>query len=333
MIKYFKYELRKNLYTIGCIAVIASILYLVPILTVRREEFETFCNLAEISVIGGILAVGLPTWLFKYRTKRRIVDLYFALPLSHSKIMIVKYLLGLVMIFAPYTAAYWLGALVSIAKGSELMHGIWYVPQYFASLLPIYFLYAISTFAFTRANRANDGGMFIVFWFFAPALAVLFILFVVNDWGDFYYPYLFLPSTPLDITTSYFISRILDSANSPLVAQDTAAMAVGFTFTGLMAAGATVGTVFSERFFKGESAGQISDSWFGYKVMITYYTVCILALLPLSSSLIYIFVVMVIVGEYLLTAAYRRTLKIGKNQVIIFGASILAGIILSLILH
>lgn len=332
MIKYFKYELKKNLYTIGCITVIAAILYLAPILAVRKETFESFCNLAEISVIGGMLAVFLPTWLFKYRTKRRVVDLYFALPLSHSKIFIVKYLLGLVMVFAPYTVAYWLGALAVIGKAHAFIHGVWYVPQYFASLLPIYFLYAISSFAFSRANRANDGATFIIFWFFAIPMAVLVILYVFADYGSFYYPYFFLPSTPLDVTTTVFQSKIMGT-EAVDYSQEKAALITGFTFTALMAAGATVGMVFSEKFVKGESAGQISDSWFGYKVMIPYYTVCILALIPLSTSLVYIFVVMVIIGAYLLTAAYRRTLKIGKNQVIIFGASILAGIILSLLFH
>ena len=98
---------------------------------------------------------------------------------------------------------------------------------------------------------------------------------------------------------------------------DYAVMAIGFTLTGLMAAGATVWVMLTEKSAKGENAGP-------------FYTVSILSMIPLHS-LMYIFVILVIIGAYLLTSYYRRTLKISKNQIIILGASILSGIILSLI--
>lgn len=327
MRSYFVYELKKNAYTLGCITLILTILYLLPLLTMYREDFASFNNLAEISAIGGLLALALPCRIFKYRTTRRSVDLYYALPLSHTKIFITKFLFGLVMVYLPYTVAYWFGALVAIAKAGDVINAVWYVPQYFASVLPIYCIYALTTFAFTRANTAKDGIMFILFWASAAGMVVLVILDLFADYSSFYYPYYFLPYAPLDSATSYFMRKISERVYTE---PDYAVMAIGFTLTGLMAAGATVWVMLTEKSAKGENAGQISESWFGYKVMIPFYTVSILSMIPLHS-LMYIFVILVIIGAYLLTSYYRRTLKISKNQIIILGASILSGIILSLI--
>lgn len=327
MIKYFKYELRKNAYTLGCITLILTIFYLLPLLTMYREDFASYNNLAEISVIGGLLALAVPCRIFKYRTTRRSVDLYYALPLSHTKIFITKYLFGLVMVYLPYTVAYWFGALVAIAKAGNIINAIWYVPQYFASIIPIYCIYALTAFAFTRANTAKDGVMFVLFWAFAVGMVVLVILDLFADFSSFYYPYYFLPYAPLDTVTTFFMRKISERLYSE---PNYAVMAIGFTLTTLMAAGSTVWVILTEKRTKGENAGQISESWFGYRVMIPFYTVCILAMIPLQSFM-YIFVILVIIGAYLLTSYYRRTLKISKNQIIILGASILAGIILSLI--
>lgn len=335
MKKYFKYELRKNAYTIGCITLVIALIYLTPLLTASKDYLIYSVSLGEMSFIGGVLAVCLPIWLFVYRTKRRSVDMFYSLPLSHTKIFITRYLLGLVMLYVPYTVAYWLGALVVIGKINSQINAVWYIPQYFASLIPIYCLYAISAFAFTRANRAKDGAMFIIFWIFAAAMAVFVILYLFADFTSFYYSNYFLPFSPLDTATSYFQLKLTDGKallDGLIDAEPSyAAMAVGFSVTALTAIGSTVGIALTEKYAKAENAGQLSESWFGYRVMIPYYTVCILSLMPLGEPLFYIFIVLVIVGAYLTTAAYRRTLKIGKKQTIILAASILAGMLLSLI--
>ena len=343
MKKYFLYELKKNAYTIGVIALVMTLIYILPMMGMLGfswlfgyREAGTFVWL--ISLLAGFLAAGVPMRVFAYRTKRRSVDLYYSLPLSHTKILAVKFLIGLIAVFAPYTASYWIGAsLDTIASGNP--YAVYYIPQFFASIIPIYIIYAISTFAFTRANSVRDGVLFVIFWAFVVALVMSVLEELTTrryysldgSYHEYLYTvsyinsYRYLPFSPLDFVTAHF-QRLIRGGGTMKYDFETVSLVnliLGFTLTTLMAAGSTVGLFLLERRVKGENAGQISESPFGYKTMLPIYTVCLAGIC--DSVILYI---MIAVGAYLLTASYRRTLKIGTRQAIILAASLVAGIIL-----
>lgn len=193
MKKYLLYELKKNAFSICCVTVIISIIYIAPMLF--QPYF--FPNLGVISFFGGCLAILIPMQNFTYRMKKRSVDLYYSLPLSHTKILFVRFIFGIIELYFIYTVAYWLGALTVIAHFAEEIQAIYYVPQYFASILPLYFLYAISSFTFTRANAAGDGLAFTVLWFCVAPL-VLFVLFIAFSLStDLVIPLFFFPTAPV----------------------------------------------------------------------------------------------------------------------------------------
>ncbi len=319
MKKYLLYEIKKNMFTVCCVTVIATLIYITPML------FDNYYSsyLWLISTIGGVLAFFIPVRAFNYRMKKRSVDLYYSLPLTHTKILFVHFLTGLIALYFIYTVAYWLGAITAIANVTQEIKAIYYIPQYFASLLPIYFIYAISSFTFTRANSTGDGIMFAIFWFFvafliANVITIVFYSFATDD-------FLFLlPFSPLDSVTTCF-QRMLRNAQPYFSLSDI----LGSVYTVLLAAGSTAGLFLLENKTKAENAGQISDSLFGYKIMIHIYTLCLVWLAVWLRS--YILTVFIIIAMFILTVAYKRTMKIGKIQAIIFAATVLAGILLGVI--
>ena len=330
MKKYFSYELKKNLYVIGVITLVMTILHVAPILISHPDNLDgSYFYINMLSVRIGIVAVIVPIWLTDYKLKRRSIDLYYALPLSHTKILAVRFLLGLIAVFIPYTVTFWLGALAMIAKINYAISAVWYVPFYFAALIPIYIIYSISTFIFTRANKGIDGFMLLIFWFFALTTVVFALQVLV---GADFYPLHFLPFNSLIEVTSFFEEKIYKSSwVSKREIDDIVTMSVGFAVSALMSIGSTLGLMLFERKAKAENVGQISDSWFGYKVMLPLYAVCLTSVCILDSYISLFLIIIIATAIFFAYVLYRRNIKIGKNQAIVLCVSLLVGILLAVI--
>lgn len=352
MKKYFLYELKKNAFAIGVIAFVVTAIYMAFVLTTFQSSYDINANVDVIAFIGGALAVCIPVWAFAYKMKKRSVDMYYALPLKRVEILAVKYLIGLLAIVLPFTVAYWLGALATFVKVSEAnpdgMGAVYYIPYYFAALGALFCIYSVSAFAYTRANRIIDGILFIVFWMIALALVVLFINRIVgaalgydgffgfvyseNPDGYFIFPTCFSPIAPLDYATRFFRAQLESNA---LISSDWFVfrnqrinMGVGFALTALCAVGANVWLFLGEKRQRAENVGQVSESAFGYKVMIPLFTVCLIGIADLIPL-----IALVIVGAFALTAVYRHSVKIGVKQAVIYAASVFVGITVDLIIR
>lgn len=337
MRKYFLYELKKSGFTIACLAVICTIIYLIAILSTDVRDLGKSAGYTYLSVIaasGGILAFCIPFRQFEYKMKKRSADLFFALPLSHTKILTVKYLTGLIIVFAPYTAAYLIGALAMIMRVAY--HTIYpeYYPLHFLStIIPIYIIYAMSSFAYTRAGKASDGVLNAICW--ATVLSVITLVLDLltrqqkmnYDYGypytiNYIYPECYFNFMPLSTCTEYFAYLLVQQP--AYMYGDNINNAIGFTLTGLMGIGATVGLFLFERQAKFEDIEQVSKNPFGLMVMLPLFTVCISAMCVNAIELFIIFAI----AMYLVTAYYKRTLKIGKWQTVILAASLVVGLII-----
>lgn len=367
MKKYFVREFKNSLPAIGFITLALTVIYVMLIVT-SYSLGDCIEMLSGITYMGAAVATILPVWIFRYKMKKRSVDLYYSLPLSQTKIFLVKFIIGFLTVLISYTVAYWIGTLAVYFKSlspadSSSYWGvreagikfIYYFPNYFATLIPLYFIYSVSSFAFTRANKTIDGIAFIIFW----ALAAMVVAEVLNQLTheyvaegiedgsatiyNIYYVYsnYFTLYSPLTFVTDHF-KNILFKFNTVdyelypemftvnYTTTHIANIAVGFSLTALISVFGTVWMILSEhKFFKAENVEQISESYFGYKVMIPLYTVTLLGLIDLTPSAI-LPVAVYILGVYAVTALYKRTLKIGKRQAIIFAVCVAAGILLSL---
>lgn len=332
MKKYFLHELKRQFYPLIALTVVIVLLHVTPLLISNSKSLETnYSHMGTLAAYVGLLAVGVPTALTQYKMKKRSTDLYYALPISHTKVLTARFLIGLILVYVPFTAAYWLGAFVVMARIPEAVFAVWYIPMYFATLIPVYIIYSLTAFVYTRANRDFDGVMFILFWAFALTL-VAAVLLSMFDKDDFFIYNYFMPFRPLDLSTSFFQHKLYDLQWYAADGGEKVAMSLGFAVTAALSAAATFGLFFTERNAKAENAGQLSESWFGYRVMIPLYTVCVLSLLDLKfwDTEIFLFIIFV-TAAFFINVLYRRTFRIGKKQFIIFLVSVLAGIVLSFI--
>lgn len=336
--RYFVYELKKALFAICSIAIILTAITVTGISTYRFNEGDSFSwgydraesGIEVISFMVGVLAAVVPIWMLSYKMKKRSVDLYYALPLKRRQVLCVKYLLGLIAVYAPYTLAFFLGAIAAVIRfPSYAIAGEYYFAAYFASLPAIFCIYSISSFAFTRAERTIDGIVFVIFWMVAQCAVIGAIgRFVDKAAAD-----MFMPTAPLSAVAEYFASCVeVQKAGIGYNNEYYINIAVGFSLTGLQAVAAAVMLFLTERKSKAENIGGVSSSPFGYKVMIPLLTICVFINIDIMLNVYEIFLAVIVASmAFMLTALYRHSFKIGKVQAIVFGGTIILAIALSLI--
>lgn len=343
MKKYLLYELKKSSFVILCITVVMAAVYFIALATEFMYYPEPSSTLLwVIAAAGGVVAAIMPAYVFEYKMKRRSADLYYSLPLSHRHILTVKYILGIIAVFAPYTAVYWLGAFIGMGMAFSKINAVFYLAHFFASIIPIYIIYSISSFIYTRANTAGDGYIFCIFWTFA-SLLIMTVLHACTNRGDqsynayfdpilglvraddYIFPDYYTPYMPLNFVTQMLQARLVKGYDyeTYYTTAQTVNICLGMTLNVLLSIGATVGLFITEGKLKAENVSQISDSYFGYKVMIPLYTFCLAFLC--SGEIVLL--ILLAIASFLVTVGYKRTLKIGWLSVIWIAAPLVLGTI------
>ncbi|MDE5593071.1 MAG: hypothetical protein K2I75_03970 [Clostridiales bacterium] len=116
--------------------------------------------------------------------------------------------------------------------------------------------------------------------------------------------------------------------NKPRTIDVTAIDWIGIILIAALGIAAGVGLFISERKAKAENCEQISESYFGYKVMIPLYAFSFaITFAPIS----YVLVALVAAAAYAVSVLYKRTPKIGWKFALIVGVVFLAGVGMSFI--
>lgn len=284
------------------------------------------------AIILCILCVVTPALQFSYRMNKRSTDLWYALPIRRKNLLFVRFLCGFVLILIPYTVSYFLGFTI-IACSENLFDLVWYVPLYFASLPAALCLFGINSFCFTRANTVFDGVLFMIALNVAPFMPYLFLY---NNFHR-YLPALarnslnYLPiGAPIQIFT-LFDTLILGATAH---VSDNQNLILSCSICAAMSAAAYFGLFYTADKHKAENAGQISDSWFGYKILIPWYLFFSIAD---ASSPVFLFfdsigislvqVLLIFVCALIAYFVYRRSFLLKKSDwlclLLTFAASIL----------
>lgn len=81
-----------------------------------------------------------------------------------------------------------------------------------------------------------------------------------------------------------------------------------------------------------EDAEQISSSWWGYRILIPVYVVCLMCFIPPDFRWDNIFLMaIVLVGAFIGFFAYRRSFRLQRSDFIFIGVTYAVGILLMLI--
>ena len=355
--RYFRYELKKNLKTLGLLTAICTIIYVV--VTSTADLFYDYSptwidygtaagsgapnyfvgnvrnNSPQISIIYlllGAMCFVVPALMYSFKMNRRSADAFYSLPIKREKLYLVKTLVGLILVFVPYTVAYVAG-LLCIAFRENYYNLIWYLPGYFGGVFYGLCLYGIAAFSFARANRVADGVIFIIFYALVGLMGGEVLRQISYELNMF------------DVNESVFFPVFCFSDFAGNIDQ----LIRGAYLAGKVPPGGGTGVSFNffefffpllytvagfallfllPRFDKGEDAEQYSDSWFGYRVMIPLYTALFIALYGVDMLTIILFTVAAIV----LPIIYRRKALFSWQYWVMIAVGALGGIVLNLII-
>ena len=348
--RYFRYELKKNLKTLGLLTAICTIIYVV-VTSTSNLFFYIYSgdvyvpgqsnsggirnNSPQISIIYlllGAMCFVVPALMYSFKMNRRSADAFYSLPIKREKLYLVKTLVGLILVFVPYTIAYAAGFLC-VALRENYYDLIWYLPGYFGGILFGLSLYGVAAFSFARANRVADGVIFIIFYALVGLMGGEVLrqisyelnMFDVNE--SVFFPVFcfsdFAGNIDQLIRGAYLAGKVPPGGGTG-VRFDF----FEFFFPLLYTVAGFALLLLLPRFDKGEDAEQYSDSWFGYRVMIPLYTA--IGLILSGTEILYI--ILFSVAAIVLTVIYRRKALFSWQYWVMIAAGVLAGIALNLII-
>lgn len=328
MKKFFCYEWKKNIWTTALFTVLLTSIYVICVSTMEMVVYYEYSG-SEIvqdscsAVVGAmmiLLCFLVPVLNFSFKMSKRGVDAFYALPLKKEKLYFVKAMVGLLQVVVPYTIAYWAGFFVLLFRqGNPYVIG-WYVPLYFGELLFAVCLYGINVFLFTRANRTEDGVVFMLAYIMLGYFVVSLIEAFVPKGIPFYIAecfYTFGGQIRFEEIMGDLI-RGYDAINiTPWM----------FIYPIVLAAIAYFLLFFNLRYERGENAEQPSDSWFGYRFLIPAY----LALAIAMSDLDLLTLCVYFLGGVTALVVYRRKIKFSWKYWLLLAVGIVVGVAIAII--
>ncbi len=248
-----------------------------------RHYYDSMLELPMLILL--VSAFVLPFLEFSFFKKRRNLDCAYALPISRREMGLVHFLTGLALMVIPFTCSYIINYAL-LLRYPEAFDVSYLLTLYFLSLCFGVCAYAINTFIFNEANSVIDGVCFVILWTFVFALVSLNVagsLYDLLGWERFHYlemdflesDMIILPIGPLSAVTSEYAYAVEKSRWADLAQLWTdRGNLFWMAFLVVLGISAIVGFVLSFGKRAAQKTEEISDSWFGYRVMIPIYAVC-----------------------------------------------------------
>ena len=355
MKKYFIYQIKKNILPLSILALLCIIAYVLPVSvrnysTWNAGEFighdgqyyqvnYTELYTTNIIIVLGVMSGLTPIYMFAYKMNRRSVDMYYSLPLSKTKILIVHFAVGFLGVIAAFTLSYWLGVIVTAVKVRRLAY-INFLWIYLACIIPAFTIYSTVSFLYTRANSMIDGIIFAAAGFLYLAMPFFALESAVNEivlrpltlegLG-------FTPAGSLISIASVLGDRLyrqpnywdFDFAGVGWRAMSSLSYLLGRIICTLLSIGAAVALILTEKDGKAENCLQISQSVFGFKIAIPLNLICLGVILESSLPVL----CALAFAAFIATVVWKRTIKIGKRQAILLAIYIAVAVTASLAIH
>lgn len=350
MKKYFLYELKKSrwqliIITAICTLLSATVAAVMPMQSVYKYyngQGELITRVTTNSPLILLLALMMnfmcfvaPALVYSFKMNKRSVDCYYALPLKKTKLYFVKTLIGLLIVFIPFTVAYWTTFFVYLIRPNNPYEMVWFVPIYFGLLFFGVCLYGYNAFAFTRANSVQDG-VALMMGYSVVMLLIALVPFVLSEGKIFANGWYLLDFIP-EWGPCFFTSKM----ETLVVGGEWEANEYGLnvmTFLmPLLRGAAGYALLFALlKYEKAEDSQQVCESWFGYKTLIPIFTATIIgllvgALVELTWTVALVYFVMLAVASFVLAIVWRRKFVLGGEGWIVLGSGLAAAVVLALI--
>lgn len=297
------------------------------------NRFITSSFLYEISIFGIIVAILLPISEFAPFNSKKNLDMMFSAPIGRTKLLMAHYLNGALTIALSLTIIFVVWFFGWVLLPTTELHVGYSLLAYPLMLLSVLITYTFYSFAFLQANTVFDGCVYMVIYTYLVALITspLARAFPIMDndpikpanmfdlFSNRAYPYIIpiITSNVLELITEALIdppSIYPSSGSGSLVPTyyyrefygiSNLYLSLIITFVSIT----IIAFIIMITSFKRRTpiqAEEISDSWFGYKVLIPICAVCC-GLHFGNSSPFYILTPLATLVGYVI---YRRSLKI-----------------------
>lgn len=328
--RYLQYRLKQSTLRTIVFTVLSVMVCLIMTSEVSsstiREEYRT-TGLYMLAVILGIICTLTPFLELSVFKTRRNLDTLFFFPIKRTKMALAHFLSGAMQIFTVYTVSF-LSVWIYLLATTDCFK-LGYMPLYYLfSLLLGGVMYSIFTFLFSEGNTVADGILFCALWVFVANLVmdvfhsyvlsavldrkVWFELDSLSEWGVVY--------APINNLTVIFqkLIEVNRALNGDYANRYMGQMYMFFVW-GAVGIAAAFGFFFNFKRKGAHLAGEISDSPFGYKLLIPIYGYGRLLLnIGLDILSVIIFALM-LVGYFI----YRRSFKIKTRDIIFIACGII----------
>lgn len=334
--RYLAYRIEKALPSTLVFSIIALIITFSVIPDgIRYERLENNSTGIEmLAIILGGLCLLVPMLELSDFKNRRNLDTLFVFPISRFKMALAHYINGLIQILAVYSLCFFSSWIYLEIKTDYFALG-YMLFYYFLSILIGIAIYSIFCFLFSQGNNVADGVLFCILWIFV----ILLVGWEIRV--DFLKPYIFdtkywessanfssdwlIIYSPLNNLTVIFQDLIEVNQHSAHY-YNTGAYAARYMSDAYMffvwgALGIASAVGYFLTFIKkgAEKIGEISDSWFGYRVLIPAYGYSLLLMFDLDMIMTALVFALMVSG-YLI---YRRGFKLKASDIVITACGVM----------
>lgn len=331
--RYYSYQLKKSVLKVAILTLI-SVIIAINVISSGVTDIDIRYQTTNIGVFAMILAVLctlIPVLeLSGFKNRRNLDTLYF-FPIQRWKMAVVHYLSGLTQIFAIYSVSFFSGY-AYLALRTDCFELAYMLPYYFLSLVLGIVMYSVFMFVFEQANTVADGAIFILLWIFVLFIVVWVMRvkilrpFIVDTqyWsdsaGDASWGIIYMPINNLTVIFKSLIevNRFVEYDYTSSYAQQYIEQMYMFFIWGALGIAAAIGYLITFVKKGAQCAGEISDSWFGYRMLIPVYGYSLLMMYNDFDIMTLLIVILMILGYVI----YRRSFKLKKSDIIVMCSGI-----------
>ena len=251
----------------------------------------------------------VPLLEFSFFKKRINLNCAYSMPISRRAMGVVHYLSGAITITTVYTLSYLANFILLLTREPGHYVFLPMIPHYLLTLVFGLAIYSFMCFVFNEANTAGDGVCFMILW--------TFVLFFVNISAAYIFKFsanTAFGSIPWEVI-SQLTSHYEKLCEMKLVTASfwRSSVLVGWLVTWiLIGIASAIGLIFTFGKRRTEKTEEISDSFFGYRVLIPIYAATGMYIL---RNIVFwvIFEVLALIGYTI----YRRGFRYKLSDIII----------------
>ena len=329
--RYFRSHLKANIKPFIYIA--AAVLVLTFIIAFYAQQTRVYNKELEQIVDGYSPALGtpvafaiilsyvIPVLEFSFFKKRNHLDCAYSLPISRRAMGAVHYLTGLIMLIGGFTMSYLTNLSMLYARGSEWVNLPPILAHYFLCLILIFVMYSVMVFVFNEANTKGDGIWFMVLYTFVFAIAFDAVVVVIDNYG-YGVGYIYTEGAISWGTITAITTHYDKLAQQPIpefaIFWQTPEYIACFIFWIIAGIASTVGLFFTFGKRAMQKTEEISNSFFGYRVLIPIFAICGMTFFEVSEfALFWVIIECLAILGYTI---YRRGFHYKKRDIAILVA-------------